>query len=424
MSAAALAAVLAWLAIGVNSVSAANSLPLRASYDVSAAINWSAGTMTVSSVATVSNPTNDRVDQVAFNLVTLRTGAAQLTEVTVAGDPVTAQAGGQTVIVPLPNGLAPGDQVNVRINYRAQFNATSGSKRDLFAQKNGVVTAYRWIPWLSREQRYRTQNFGETWVTDVSPRVSVRLSSTTTVKWATSGRVLGMVDGAQTFEANDVRDFNFSASPNYRTRKLTWNGINVRIIYRALSPDTLERHTVAALREFSVKLGRYPYGRLTVAEVPSGTGLESPALAWVSATQSSSRLRYVTIHEVAHQWFYAAVGNNQATDPFVDEAVSDFLTRNLMSSFRGSECAVTQLDRPVYDYSARCYPEVVYVQGANYLRAYREEVGADAFWTGLGGFYRDRTLQVVGTRALLDALDAASGFNSQRHADRFPSLYQ
>ena len=420
----ALVAVLAWLTTGVNSTSAAvNSLRLRATYDVSARINWSAGTFVVSSVATVSNPTKDRVNQIAFNLITLRTGAAQLTEVTVAGTPVQASAGGQTVIVPLPNGLAPGDQVKVRIDYRATFNG-GDAKRDLFIQRNGIAAGYRWIPWLTREQRFRTQNFGETWVTDISPRVTVRLSSDAALKWATSGRSLGSSDGVTTFEANDVRDFNFSASPNYRVRKLSLNGINVRIYYRTLSPDALERHTLAAIRDFSSRVGPYPYGRLAVSEVPAGTGMESPALAWISSTVGGSRLRHIVVHEVAHQWFYSQVGTNPATNPFVDEALSDFLTRNLLGTFRGSECATAPLDRPVYDYSARCYPEVIYVQGANYLRAYREDVGAKPFWSGLSGFYRDRALQIVGTRALLDALDAATGFNSQRHAERFPSLYE
>lgn len=420
----ALAAVVVWLAIGVNSTSAAvNSLPLRATYDVSARINWSAGRFVVSSVATVSNTTNDRVNRVAFNLITLRTGAARLTAVKVAGNPVQAAAAGQTVVVPIPNGLAPGGQVNVRIEYRATFNAGS-AKKDLFIKRNGIAAAYRWIPWLTREQRFATQNFGETWVTDVSPRVTVRLSSDAALRWSTSGRPLGGSDGVAKFVANDVRDFNFSASPNYRVRKLRWNGITVRIHYRELSPDALERHTRAALRDFSAKVGSYPYGRLAVAEVPAGSGMESPAHIWISSTAGASRLRHIVVHEVAHQWFYGAVGNNQATSPFVDEAVSEFLTRNMLSTFRGSECAVARLDRPVYDYSYRCYPEVVYVQGANYLRWYRQEVGADAFWTGLSRLYRSRTLEIVGTRALLDALDAASGFNSRRHAERFPSLYE
>jgi hypothetical protein len=38
-------------------------------------------------------------------------------------------------------------------------------------------------------------------------------------------------------------------------------------------------------------------------------------------------------------------------------------------------------------------------------------------------FYHERATQIVGTRALLDTLDAESGYNSQRHAQRFPSIY-
>jgi hypothetical protein len=50
-------------------------------------------------------------------------------------------------------------------------------------------------------------------------------------------------------------------------------------------------------------------------------------------------------------------------------------------------------------------------------------VGDDKFWTGLRQFYADDIFKIAGTRALLDYLDAASGYDSQRHADRFPSLY-
>jgi aminopeptidase N len=151
--------------------------------------------------------------------------------------------------------------------------------------------------------------------------------------------------------------------------------------------------------------------------------MESPAMIWVSNTISGSRLRHITVHEVAHQWFYGAVGNNQALHPFVDEALSDFLTRDLLGTFRGSTCPTTRLDGKVYDYSNRCYPEVIYTQGANYLRRYRSEVGAEKFWAGLNRFYREQSARVAGTRLLLDTLDAETGFNSQRHAERFPGLY-
>jgi aminopeptidase N len=152
--------------------------------------------------------------------------------------------------------------------------------------------------------------------------------------------------------------------------------------------------------------------------------MESPALVWISNTVSGARLRHIVVHEAAHQWFYSAVGNNQATSPFVDEAVSDFLTRDHLGTFRASQCAPARLDRHVYDYSNACYAEIIYTQGANYLRNYRTEVGADRFWAGLSRFYRQQATRIAGTRTLLDTLDAESGFNSKLHAERFPSLYQ
>jgi hypothetical protein len=420
----ALAAVVAWLAMGVTGVSAApNSLPLRATYDVSANINWSNGTLAVSSTARVTNTTDNAVRALTFNLVTLRTGAATITAAKVAGEPVRAQTSGQIVVVPLPSPLAPGARVSVRIDYTARFNAYNGEKRDLFIKKDGIVTAYRWIPWLGREQRFSSPNFAETWVTGVSPRVTVRLTSGAGLKYATTGRWAGSSGTTATFVANDVRDFNFSASPNYRVRRVDWNGVKIHVYTQRLNSDALVSHTLAAMRRFSDRVGAYPYARYVVAETPAGSGMESPMMSWVSSSLSGSRLRHIVVHEAAHQWFYGVVGNNQARYAFVDEAVGDFLTRDMLGTFRPSECARDRLDRNVYDYSDRCYPEVIYVQGANYLRAYRDEVGAEKFWAGLSRFYREKRFGLAGTRALLNALDRASGFNSARHAERFPSLY-
>ena len=56
-------------------------------------------------------------------------------------------------------------------------------------------------------------------------------------------------------------------------------------------------------------------------------------------------------------------------------------------------------------------------------RPFANEVGANRFWNGLNNFYRNRKFGIGTTRGLLEHLDTASGFNSQRHEDRFPSIY-
>jgi hypothetical protein len=402
---------------------APNSLPLRATYDVAAEIHWARGSMTVTSTAHVTNTTLGAVTALTFNLVPLITGDAKIVRVQVRGKPVDAVAVGQSIAVTLPKPLAPHQRTNVIIRYHARFNSVSDDRQQLFMQRDSVLTAYRWIPWLSRRQAFASPNFGETWVTAVSPRVRVKLISRTPLVYATSGRQTGASLHSRTFTANDVRDFNFSASPDYHVKRVRWHGVAIRVFYRSDRANEIASYAVAALRRFTQEVGPYPYRQLNIAETPVDTGLESPALSWISTTIDPQRLEALVTHEIAHQWFYAAVGNNQAKSPFLDEAVSDFLTRNMLESFRPSRCPQEALDGSVYDYSASCYPEVIYVQGSRYLERYRLKVGDEAFWNGISQYYQANLLSIGNTRSLLDTLDAASGFDSARHAKRFPNLY-
>jgi hypothetical protein len=420
------ATIAAWLFAGTTGVAAAvgpNSLGLRAEYDVQADIHFAAGSMTVSSTAHVKNTTSNSVGKLTFNLLPLRLGNLDSLQVMAGGSAVEPTVSDQSLIVPLPASLAPDETIDVTVGYRAFFNTDTQGKKALFMKKSGTIASYRWIPWLSRPQKFNTPNFGESWVTGTSPRVTVTFTSDVALKYATSGVKTGGTGLTQTFAASDVRDFNFAASPNYHTKKVTWNGIKVTVFYKAYDPDALLSKTLLALERFTDKIGAYPYDHLSVAETPAGVGMESPGMTWIDATLAKSRFAYIVVHETSHQWFYSTIGNNQATDPFLDEAVADFLTRDALGSFRSSDCALDRLDRTVYDYQGRCYNEVIYVQGGLYLRNYKNEVGANAFWAGMHNFYVARKFDIANTRSLFDYLDAASGYPSQQHADRFPSLY-
>jgi hypothetical protein len=130
------------------------------------------------------------------------------------------------------------------------------------------------------------------------------------------------------------------------------------------------------------------------------------------------------MHEVAHQWFYGLVGNDQAREPFADEAITDMVARYLTGTRRGSRCTVGTLDKTIYDYSARCYYERIYIQGGNLLDDARRKMGTAAFFGVLRGYLKDHRWQLVHTRTLLDALDAATPLDLARGwRARFPTLY-
>ena len=68
--------------------------------------------------------------------------------------------------------------------------------------------------------------------------------------------------------------------------------------------------------------GPYPWRTLTVAYGPDlvEEGIEYPNLIF----QGPDRGHLLTAHEVAHQWFYSLVGNNQARDPWLDEGLASW----------------------------------------------------------------------------------------------------
>jgi hypothetical protein len=403
---------------------APNSLGLSANYDVSANIRWNAGRISVTSTATVTNTTNDPVDALTFNFIPAKIGRLSLREVRVDDEGATAQVDDANLVVNLPFALDPGNQASVVIGYDATFNTSGKNKRWLFSQISNVVTAYRWIPWLTKRHSWTTPNFGEPYVTQTANDVRVTLTSDRPgVKYATSGHPTGSDGANQTFEAHNVRDFNFSASPKYKFTTWDHNGATFGVYTLSLSASTLGGLARTAFDAFSDKVGAYPYQSLTIAEIPVGGGMESPGMIWIPSNATrASRKRYLVTHEIAHQWFYGVVGNDQATDPFADEAVAEYLARTIIG-FRNSKCRETNLDGSVYDYASTCYYEVIYVQGADYLDDYHDRVGNDAFWAGLRDYYEKFKFGLGGTKELLESLDGEAGDNGGGHEARFPSLY-
>jgi hypothetical protein len=403
---------------------AVNSLGLAATYDVSAKLRWSYRKLRVTSTASVTNGTEESVTALSFNLLPAKIGSMVLGKVLVDEAPAETSVGGQTLTVSLPEPLDPEQGVNVVINYSARFNTTTTDKNWMFAKLNGVVTAFRWIPWLSRAVKFKRPNFGDPFVTASSPKVTVSLTSDRTLKYATTGKRKSVSGLTQTFVARDVRDFNFSASPHYRVAKGTSGDTKIRVFYRSLPADVMMRWAKRSLARFSEQVGAYPYPFFVVAETEGGSGMESPGLIWIPRSTRRSNLPYLVAHETAHQWFYAVIGSDQAREPFAEEAPADFLARHLLDNRRASKCAKANLDGTVYDYSAKCYYEVIYIQGGNYLNRYRKRVGNSAFWAGLRAYYREYRFGLGGTRQLLDALDAAAPPGlAGGHAQRFPRYY-
>lgn len=396
---------------------------LDAIYDVTAALKWRKGRLNVTSTALVTNNSDKAVDALTFNAAPAKIGGMILGPVTVGGEAAGAVIDDQNIIVTLPTPLEPTQQVSVTIVYAAWFGYTGGNKQWLFAKVNGIATAYRWIPWLSKAYPFITPTFGEPFVTKASDEVRVTITVDKPISIAATSRGTSVDGLIHTFVANNVRDFNFSASRNYLEFTETWGDVTITYYTIKLPLAKLQTWTRASLDRFSERVGPYPYSDLAVSEVPTGPSAESPGMIWITQKAiARGTVKYLTVHEMAHQWFYGVVGNDRATEPFADEAMAEFLTRDLIGH-RGSFCAESVLDLSVYNYTSECYYETIYIQGDMYLEAYRARVGDAPFWDGMRRYYDNYKFKLGGTRNLLETLDEAAGESGGGHDARFPSIY-
>ena len=403
------------------------SVKLTASYAVTLALRYGSRAFSVDSTATITNTSGGPIDRVELNTIAARLGGMTLRYVEVDGVGVTRRVDDQTIIVRLGGILAEGATVKVRVKYHATLRNTLGGSNWLFTKVNGIVDAYRWIPWVSRETPFNRPNHGDPFVTPVSPLVKLRVVTDRKLRFAVNAnRTSVSANGlTQTFEARNVRDVTITAAPDFSTRTTYVGKIQVRYFYRsAANAATILDAAADAIRAYQARVGPYPYTTFKVAQSAGGYGMESPGMIWIPYGHGSANLRYLVSHETAHQWFYSLVGNDQARQPFADEATADFLAREITRTRRGSRCSTGLLDRSIYSYSRACYYEIVYIQGGNLLNEARRRMGSTAFWSALRKYVVAYRFGLTGTSTLLRSLDNATPVDlSKLFRPRFPKYY-
>jgi hypothetical protein len=408
-------------------VDAANrsSMDLTATYDVTAKLTWGSQRLDVRTRAHVRNTSGHGIERVDLNLVPARIGHLRELGVSVDGHAVDANVTGETVRVPLGRTLPDGDSVTIVVAYRATFRPGTGGHDFLFSSDGRIMSAMRWIPWVSRTTRYQPLRHGDPFVTVVSPRVRVTLDSNVPVRWGTSGHQVASSGSSRTFLAENVRDFNFTAARDYHVKR-GWSEdgrVRITILTRTINASTLMTYARRALERFQKRIGKYPYPTYVIAESSGGIAMESPALTWIPAHTPNATLPFLITHETAHQWFYGVVGNDQTTNPFFDEAMAETMARS-MFGFRASRCPTKRLDLTIYQYTPSCYYEQVYIQGSNFLNDLRRDMGSPAFWDVVRQFWRGHKYQIVTTKQLLEAFRRRAGDSVlPRYQKRFPSLY-
>ncbi len=278
-----------------------------------------------------------------------------------------------------------------------------------------TMAAHNTNGWISHEEI----PIGEQDTLDIANwDIDFRISAAPgTIQIAAPGLVDRISSTEWHFTLMQSRDFSFSIGENYRLLQQTTNsGINVEVYTfddALIVGDSGKMDSAAYALNTAVKsvnlyetlYGTYPLKRLVIVEGDFPDGMEFSGIVFVGGEYFrglngvQSYLTIITTHEVAHQWWYARVGSDQATNPWLDEALATYSELVFIEKYYPTlkdwwwDFRVNRLspqgfvDSTVYEFtSRRAYINAVYLRGVKMLGDLRTELGDDVFFGWLNRY--------------------------------------
>ena len=176
------------------------------------------------------------------------------------------------------------------------------------------------------------------------------------------------------------------------------------------SPAAVMRAVLATFGSHVKRFGPFPYSSLSVPVIPDVRGgIEFPGLFYLGHNQ----LDATPSHELAHEWFYGLVGDDQARDPWLDEAFATYaeaVARGTQSTYLRASIPTSgrgRVGRPMTYWDPlgeRTYFRSVYVQGAAALLRARAAVGPSRFDAAIRCYVRSVAHRVARPEDLERAL--------------------
>ncbi|UCC85669.1 MAG: hypothetical protein JSV81_12470 [Anaerolineales bacterium] len=355
------------------------------------------------------------------------------------------EAEGSALRVPLEPPLEPGAVADLTLWFQETLPTHAEAGYGLYAYADQVYALAGFYPTIPvyDDEGWNVEvapAYGDATFTDVA-FYQVRLTVPAKLTVVSSGTTLDVVeeaDGTRTWVAvgGPMRDFYVAMSAGYQVVSQEVDGTRINSYYRsgqAPGGELALSYAVDALRLFEAQLGDYPYAELDVVATPTTAGgIEYPGAIVVAQTlydEEGGYLELVIAHEVAHQWWYGLVGNDQLDEPWLDEALTnysaylyyeetsgraraDFIKERV---FEAAYQAAQQEGRdrgvggPVAGFSEPAYTEIVYGKGPLFFGALRTQLGEDAFLSGLQAYLEAHRYGVAYPEDLVAAFEEASG---------------
>lgn len=394
-------------------------------YTLSVILDYAAHSLSVDESILYQNATGGILPSIVLAVEpNLWAGCFALDSLTVNGQAVTGMSlKGDRLEVPLAALLVPGGTLNLSMHF--DLHLPPADVHHVFGYNERQTNLVDWYPFIVPYSQdwllHPPAEVGEHLAYDAAVfDVTVTLADPTQPVTLAASAPAEAVAAGWHYRLQNARTFVFSASTAYQTVSATASGVTVTSYYfreEEIQARTVLDEVAKALTTFGTLFSPCPYPSLSIVESPYFDGMEYDGLFFLSRdyyiTKDATVLNNlidIAVHETAHQWWFGSVGNDQALEPWLDEALATyseklFYEKNYPAvtawwSFRVNAYAPTGwVDTDIYHGgNFRSYANAVYLRGAQFLEALRGRIGDEAFF----GFLKDYAAQMSGKRATAD----------------------
>ncbi|NLN40586.1 MAG: M1 family metallopeptidase [Clostridiales bacterium] len=351
------------------------------------------------------------------------------------------------LMISLEQALEPGDRADIWMEYTVKLPRSPGR----FGYWDNTYNLGNWYPILCvyDERGWNLEPYytlGDPFYSDIS-NYKVSISAPKDFIIASTGELMAIDEGKDQniwhFEAVTVRDFAWVASQKFKTSSMTIGDTTIySYYYTQEAGEKALDYGASALRIFNELFGAYPYGTLSIVQSDFFIGgMEYPQLVMIDGslyeTEQDYWLEVVVVHEVAHQWWYGLVGNDQIYDSWLDEALTEYSTilyygqrygqeeehskyqelidkgrYQLFKVYRDSEDMDETIQRPLYEFEDWIeYDALVYGKGAIMFHEVRQEMGDENFIKVLKTYFENNKFQNAKPEDLFKACETVTGQN-------------
>ena len=377
----------------------------RTNYVMYATLDFSAHTLRVDETIRYYNSTGSALSNIVLSVQPNIYGNVFLLN-SVAQDGAALSAfslSGQRLDLTLPQPLQPNSAATFTLNFNLNIPAKASSM--IFGYDFNQINLVDWYPFIVPYNGgwilHDPMPYGEHLVYDSSD-IEVDLKTDPDVTVAASAPAESNGEWTR-YRLYGARTFALSASNEFLTSDTAVGDVVIRSYYFDGYQGAGDGFLFAAMQAvsiYSAKFAPYPYQTLAIVQSDIHDGQEYDGLVFLATDfygqyggGARNNLTTIGVHEIAHQWWFGLVGNDQALEPWLDEAMATY-SEHIFYEFNypGQLSWWWQfridyfkpggyVDTSIYNGGTfRTYTNAVYLNGAHFIDDLRGRMGDDNFY--------------------------------------------